>query len=120
MKTLFNSLFLLLLLSIGLTSMSSASPVLDTNTGTGLGLSIFKGKTVNAGSSVVAKVVLPASETVQAVVTTSSGKEIMATDVTLEEGENQLRIHLGELPSGLYFLKIFSGNGSQTRTFYVM
>lgn len=100
-------------------STAQASTEKGTPVSSGAAMTIFKGKVVTPGSAVVANICLTNSETVQAVVSNLSGKDILDTPITMEAGENQFRMHLGELPSGIYFLKIVTSEGTLTRSFYV-
>lgn len=71
------------------------------------------------GNSIVMDLHTPASGLTQLQVTDVSGREVWSGDLNCKAGQNRVKFRVGELAPGAYFLKVSTGEKSQTQTFAV-
>ena len=74
---------------------------------------------VDPGNSILMDLLIPASGLTQLRVTDVNGREVWTRDLSCKAGQNRVKFRVGELAPGAYFLKVSSGEKSQTQTFAV-
>ncbi|MFN8395258.1 MAG: T9SS type A sorting domain-containing protein [Bacteroidia bacterium] len=74
---------------------------------------------VNAGSALTAELTSTLATDAKLMVTNADGKVFAEAQLTVDQGENRVKLNVSDIPSGVYFIKLVAAGKRETLTFVV-
>lgn len=118
MKTVLKTTALFLGLLLGAISPALAGNDPSTHT-SATTLVISEGKTAHRGDVVTASLFSISACHARAEVSDLSGNQLVSLPLEVSKGQNLVRVRIGEVKSGMYFLTFFVDGNKLVRSFYV-